>query len=162
VAYVDEKPAGFIVATHDSDGFMRTSIRRHWLALSWVMATSVLLKPQRLGAVWEAWQIMRHLEAPVTQQEEGELLSFGVLPEYRRPKFIRQTGVRISSDLLDAAMSQIEERGVSLVRVVIDADNREAQIFYHGLGWAMGRDSIPGWRTPSMEFLWPPDRAAGV
>ncbi len=58
VAYVDQQPAGFIAATHDRAGFMRTAVKRRWPRLMWVIGGSVLTAPKSLGAVWQAWQVM--------------------------------------------------------------------------------------------------------
>jgi ribosomal protein S18 acetylase RimI-like enzyme len=153
VAYVDRQPAGFIVATQDSAGFMRSALRRHWLYLSWVLALSVLRQPiKRLGAIWEALQIMRHQPAEAGVMS-AELLSFGVLPEYRSPRFIRQTKLQVSKELFDAAVNQLKAEGVSRIRAIVDADNTPAKLFYHSLGWYVERSNVPGWRTPSVEFV---------
>lgn len=154
VAYVDNQPAGFIVATHDSNGFMRKALRRYWLYLIWVIGTSVLLEPKRLGAVWEAFQIMKHRTPAQRGEEEGEILSFGVLPPYLSPRFIRQSGLQLSTDLLKNAIAQLSKWNVPAIRAVVDADNTPAKLFYHGLGWSLDRSRVPGWRTPSVEFLW--------
>jgi len=160
VAYIDGQPAGFIVATPDSARFMRIGLRRHWWRLIWIVGTSVLREPKRLAAIWEAWQIMRGRgQRPLTptgeaEALEGELLSFGVLPAYRNPKFIRQSGLQISQDLFNRAVSQIQEAGICQIRAIVDADNTAAKLFYHGLGWHLDRTQVPGWRIPSVDFVW--------
>ena len=73
VAYVNGQPAGFIVATHDSWGFMRTAVRKHFLRVAFVMTWSVLRDPRRLGAIWEALQIMRGLPVNIANDApQGE------------------------------------------------------------------------------------------
>lgn len=157
VAYIDDKPAGFIVVTDDSSGFMQKAIRRSLFQVGWVMFISVLRDPKRIAAVWEALQIMRNLPAPDPQAPaSGEVLSFGVLPEFRTREFMIRNKLRISQDLLKAAMAQFTEKRVSRVRVIVDADNREARLFYLGNGWQPGLDVVPGWRKKTVEFLWQP------
>jgi ribosomal protein S18 acetylase RimI-like enzyme len=156
VAYVDERPAGFIVATHDSSGFMQAALRRRFLHVAWVLAWSVLRDPSRLGAIMEAVRIMRGLPPPVPGQSGGEILSFGVLPEFRARDFVMRTRLRISQDLLNAAIEQLSRGGTERVRVIVDADNLEARLFYLGNGWRPGMDVVPGWRKVTVEFLWEP------
>jgi ribosomal protein S18 acetylase RimI-like enzyme len=154
VAYVDCQPAGFIVATRDPEGFMGAALRRHWGALLWVLGRSILQAPRkRFGAIWEAWRIMSH-RAPRQQQLIGaELLSFGVLPQYCSVQFSRQTGLKLSVDLLNAMVKQLSQEGASTIRAVVDADNTSAKLFYHAMGWQLEQTSPAGWKVPTVEFL---------
>lgn len=156
VAYVGGEPAGFIVATGDASGFMRKAIRRKFPQITLTMLRSVVRDPSRLGAIWEAVQIMRGLPAPEVTGPQGELLSMGVLPAYRSREFMLKTRLRIGPDLLAAALRQLSERDVGRVRVIVDADNLEARLFYGGQGWVPGLSRVPGWRKETVEFLWPP------
>lgn len=152
VAYVDSAPAGFIVATDDSAGFMGEGIRRDWPTLALIGAKSVF-SPKRLGAIFEAIQIMRHLDAPAGDRAVGELLSFGVLPQYRSREFMRTRNLRIGLDLQRAAIEQLRARGAATVRAIVDSDNVEARLFYRGAGWTPGADKVPGWRKETVEYL---------
>lgn len=154
VAFVDGRPAGFIVATHDSAGFMRAAIRRHFPRIAGILTVSVLRDPRRIAAIWEGLQILRGLPPQAPGQMRGEILSMGVLPEFRRREFLVRTRLRIGQDLLAAALEQLEARGVSEVRAIVDADNLEARLFYSGQGWIPGLARVPGWRKETVEFLW--------
>jgi ribosomal protein S18 acetylase RimI-like enzyme len=153
VAYVDYQPAGFIVATHDS-GFMGTALRRHWPSLLWILGLAILQEPvKRFSAIWEAWQIMNH-RVPAQQQLVGaELLSFGVLPHYSSAQFCRQTGLKLSADLLNTMVKRLSQEGASTIRAVVDADNTSAKLFYHAMGWQLEQTSPAGWKVPTVEFL---------
>jgi ribosomal protein S18 acetylase RimI-like enzyme len=153
VAYVDERPAGFVAATHDADGFMRIACRRRWPRLVWVVGTSVLMEPRSIGAVWEASRVMMSRASAADGRPDGEILSLGVLPAYREPSFIRQSGLRISTDLLDTAVSALRTRGVRAIRATVNTDNTPAKLFYIGLGWTLGRTNVPGWQTATVEFV---------
>ncbi|MDX2240330.1 MAG: hypothetical protein NW224_06585 [Leptolyngbyaceae cyanobacterium bins.302] len=157
VAYVDDIPVGFIVATADATGFMSTALRHHWLYLGWILAWSILREPKCLIAVWEALQIMRH-QPPIPKDAaiNGELLSLGVLPVYRSPRFIKQTGLRIAHDLVQTAVAQLKAQGIPLIRAIVDADNTEAKFFYLGMGWELDRTSVPGWKVATVEFVCQP------
>lgn len=154
VAYVDSRPAGFIVATADSAGFMRTGIRRAWWRLGWTMLSSLARNPARIAAVWEAFGIMRGVEQAPSDTPAGELLSFAVLPEFRERRFVTRTGLRISQDLMREAMKGLRSAGVTHCRAIVDADNLEARLFYLGNGWTPGLARVPGWAKHTVEFLW--------
>jgi ribosomal protein S18 acetylase RimI-like enzyme len=158
VAYVDHQPAGFIVATRDPEGFMGAAMRRYWGALVWTLGLSLLQEPRkRFSAIWEAWQVMRHrVPSPQPDQQKlagAELLSFGVLPQYRSAQFSRQTGLQISADLLRAMVKKLSLEGASSIRAVVDADNTSAKLFYHAMGWHLEQTTPSGWKVPTVEFL---------
>ena len=134
---------------------MRTAVRKHFLRVAFVMTWSVLRDPRRLGAIWEALQIMRGLPVNIANDApQGELLSMGVPPEFRSRDFLLKARLRISQDLLKTVQLQLAERDVSRVRVIVDADNLEARLFYGSQGWTPGLSRVPGWRKETVEFLW--------
>lgn len=57
VAHVDGRAAGFVTATHDSNGFMRAALRQRGLRIAWFIGTALLADPRRILAVWEASRI---------------------------------------------------------------------------------------------------------
>lgn len=101
---------------------------------------------------------MTHLPQAKPRAKIGEVLSLGVEPDCLQADFVRNRKLRVSSDLLRVAMEQLGTRGVKSVRAVVDADNRAAAIFYHGLGWTLNRNVVSGWRSRIMEFLWAEDK----
>lgn len=166
VAWVNEKPAAFVVATSDSSGFIRTATQRYWLKMAYECSMSLLTNPRVLKGVPEAlaltkarfaeWrQRAKHakpkFEAPVPHG--GEILSIGTLPEYQTPKFHRETRLNVAEELLNFAVNRLRNSGTQVVRCVVDADNKPAQFFYHSRGWR--RESAPdsGWKVPVVEFV---------
>jgi ribosomal protein S18 acetylase RimI-like enzyme len=154
VAYLDDEPAGFVVATHDSAGFMRSALRRWWPSFLWTIGTSVLLSPRSIGPVWEAAQAMRNRQPASACVAEGEILSLGVLPGYQDRLSAVAPGTRISADLVGSAVAQLRARGVDEIRAMVKADNTPAKLFYIGLGWTLRRSNAPEWRIPTAEFVW--------
>lgn len=152
VAYYDGRPAGFIVATEDSDGFMSRAIRRHFLRLSGVMLWTIVTQPSSIAGIWETMGIMRDRGGGGRSEPVAELLSFGVLPAYRAAGFVRETGIRFGKDLMDAAMAQLLSRGCREVRALVDEDNVEVKLLYRALGWRLSDTAPAGWRTPQVEF----------
>ena len=152
IAYVDAEPAGFITVTHDARGFMNAGIRRHWLRISWLVGVGILGVPSRLAAVKEALRINRGLSGVSRHVNTGELLSMGVLPEFRLGGFVERTGIRLADDLLGTALLSLRRGGIRRVRAVVDTDNIEARLFYQGRGWTPSASEAVGWRVSSVEY----------
>jgi len=153
VAYLNGEAVGFVVGTGDANGFLAQATKRHWFRLCWIVAKSLIRKPSRLSAMKEAYGIQSNVQAQEYGPEVGELLSFGVLPEFRSRKFIKETDLQVSSDLFDKAIEQLRSAGKSTIRAIVDKDNLEAQFFYRSNGWQVGLKSVEGWSVPTMEFL---------
>jgi ribosomal protein S18 acetylase RimI-like enzyme len=153
VAYVDDEPAGFIVATGDPEGFMSAAVRRFWLRLCWIMFRSVLASPRRVLAIKEAYTIQGNVQTQSFGPEVGELLSFGVLPQFRSRSFVKRTSLHIGADLLRRAVEQLSAAGKTRIRAVVDKGNLEAKFFYRSQGWRVGLADVQGWSVPTMEFL---------
>ncbi len=127
VAYVDDKPAGLIVATPDATGFMKNVVGGHWPSLMWLLTTSVVLNPSRWKDAYAGWRLLRNRPEITTIGQTGEILTIGVLPEYRDSNFVRQSGIKVGADLLDWALAEFRARGVRQLRVCIEADNKEVE-----------------------------------
>jgi ribosomal protein S18 acetylase RimI-like enzyme len=150
VAYVDAQAAGFVVATDDPDHFLMTAVRRKWPRLLWVLARSLAGEPRRLAAGWEAARIQLHRMRPSGGGgRQGEILSLGVLPQYRA-----KSDLQIARDLVRLVLETFQARGVRRVVAVIDADNRASLRFFEKLGFRPGRAEVPGWRHASTEVVW--------
>lgn len=154
VAYVDGRPAGFVVATDDSAGFMRAAVRRWWPSVGWLVATSVLWSPKSMKAVWDVCYAIRKRTGRGGLEARGEILSLGVCAEYRSSSFVRRSGLRISNDLLDHAVAQLGKRGVSVVRALVNAENIATKLFYCERGWSLSQNQAADWNAPTVEFLW--------
>jgi len=166
IAYVSETPAAFIVATHDSSGFIRSAVRRYWLRMACECGMTLLSNPSVLKVVPEALSLTkarlaewrhrsRHstpkFKAPVPHG--GEILSIGTLPEYQTPKFLRETKLNLANELLNFAVTRLQDSGTRVVRCVVDADNKPAQLFYHCRGWRREAAPAAGWKVPVVEFI---------
>ena len=153
IAYVDDDPAGFVVATNDPESFMPKAFRQHWLLCISSICLSILKRPARIMAMMEAYGIQKHVGMQSFEHDVGEMLSFGVREKYRSRKFVKREQVQIAVDLLDTATAQIRENGGKRVRAVVDQDNLEAKFFYRANGWRIGAPTVGGWKVPTLEFL---------
>lgn len=146
VSYVAGQPAGFITCTAQPSRFMAEGLRRHWFRLAWVMLGEVLADPRRLVVIFWTLNYMRRRPGPAHEPGEGEILSFGVLPEFRTTTFVRQSGRRIAIELLAAARDFFATTGIPRYRAVVESGNREALLFYSAQGWHVkpGGGGAPG------------------
>jgi len=149
VAYVAGRAVGFVAATHDSDGFMAAAVARKPLRVAWIVATALLADPRRIAAVREAVRIKRGRERSAEGLRKAEILSIGVLPEYRSG-----SGLNIARDLVQSALDLLQASGAARVCAVVDADNQQSLRFFAKLGFRLSRAQLPGWRRPSVEIVW--------
>jgi len=157
--FVNDKPAGFIVATEDPSGFLMEGLKKKWLKLMIVMIKAIAQEPSRLSSVWEAYQIISKLPSSAKKLDSGELLSFGVLPEYSKITMQKSLGQNISKVLVEMTVEQLVKNNCTEIRAVVDKDNLVAKMFYHGLGWAVSDEIVNGWKVPTMQFVWKKDDA---
>jgi len=154
IAYVDKLPVGFISATHDSNGFMRSAMQKLWWRLILEVGINSLFYPKSILSILKAARITESRKTKSRAQLEGEILSLGVLPDYTDFRYIHKTGLRIANDLLHRTMVQLQTKEIKLVRAYIFADSPSTQLFYHGQGWKIERSNISGWKAPVVEFVW--------
>jgi ribosomal protein S18 acetylase RimI-like enzyme len=157
VAYHDGAPVGFIAYTSQPTRFMSEGLRRHWLALGALVAGQVLASPRRLGVILWTMAFMRGQAGPPLDPNAGELLSFGVEPDFRSTRFVRQTGRRIPVELFDGALAWFRAQGVRECRAVVEARNREALFFYVARGCRT--EPLVG-SSPSRMVAWCETRAS--
>src|SRR5437867_74770 len=133
---VDGRPAGFVAYTARSITFHRAAIKRHWARVACLMALSVVRDPRLVARLLHAVRLMcsRRAELNLGRDPLGEVLAIGVLPEYRTPEFVHRTGLRVGEELIAHVMSYFRSVGVDRARMVVEAHNKPALLFYHRLG----------------------------
>ena len=133
---VDGRQAGFVAYTSGSITFHREAVRRHWAYVAWLIALSMVHDPRLVARVLKAVRLMfsRRAELDLGRDPLGEVLAIGVLPEYLTPQFVRRTGVRIGDELVAHAAAYLRRTGVDRMRMVVEAHNKPALLFYHRLG----------------------------
>jgi ribosomal protein S18 acetylase RimI-like enzyme len=156
VAYVDNHAAGFAVAALDSDRFMRIAVRQKGLRIAWLLGRCLLASPGRIAAVWETTRIQAGREGLRSRARTGEVLSIGVLPQYRGTEFHSRTGLSIARDVLLDLMATFRESKARAVRTIVDEDNTPSIRLFERSGWRRVQTEVPGWRHPSIELMWNP------
>jgi ribosomal protein S18 acetylase RimI-like enzyme len=133
---VEGKPAGFIAYTQYSFTFHRSAIKKHFFYVTYIVLISILRNPLIILDVLKAMRVMfqRRGEISIGQDPVAEILAIGVYPEYRTPKFIKNTGLRISHEMFQKAVTYFKQAGLHNMRLAVDSFNKATLLFYHSLG----------------------------
>jgi ribosomal protein S18 acetylase RimI-like enzyme len=130
------QPAGFVAYTSRSITFHREAIKHRWAYVAWLIALSVVRDPRLVARLLKAVRLMfsRRAELDLGRDPLGEVLAIGVLPEYLTPEFVRRTALRIGDELVAHVASSLRRAGAERMRMVVEAHNKPALLFYHRLG----------------------------
>jgi ribosomal protein S18 acetylase RimI-like enzyme len=150
---VGSKPAGFIAYTDRSITFHRTALKKHWAYVCFLVACSFIRQPKIVFSLWRAIQLMfsRREDRVLGEDPMAEIVAIGVKPEYRDLFFIKRTGRRIAHELFEYASEFFRKAGLRELHLVVDADNKQALLFYNGLGARFepcefgGKPSVRAW-----------------
>jgi len=132
--YEGHSPVGFVAFTTFPSTFLALGLRRHWLYLAFLVPWLIVRQPGRLRVICQVFKATRARGRLRDHIPRGEILSMGVLPPYRTSEYARRTGHRVSLELFESAREYFAEQGIPSFRMLVERDNREAQLFYIALG----------------------------
>ncbi len=133
---VNGKPAGFVTYTDKAMTFQRTALNKHWLFVSLLLVVSIFSKPRIIFRLIKEIRMIqyRKIRGESSENYSAEILAIGVLPEYRDPKFIYETRLRISQQLIRYAASYFRKIGFKKMHLLVDAFNKPALFLYQSMG----------------------------
>ncbi|HEY7674366.1 MAG TPA: GNAT family N-acetyltransferase [Burkholderiales bacterium] len=137
IAEVAGEPAGFVAYTACAATFHQKAIRNYPLSAARALCLSVITDPRAILGVLKALRLMLSRQSDTDRliaDPCAEILTFGVLPEYRDREFVRATGLKISERLVQHAVSYFQPLGLTEVQAVVYATNRPTLMFYRMLG----------------------------
>lgn len=136
IGRVDGAPAGFVAWTSRAVSFHTRALGRHPIAVPLLALRSVLREERPVARIAEAVRLTlsRGRERLHGEDPMAEVLAIGVLPEFASPAFVRQSGLRVSELLVLHCAGTFAREGFVTMRMIVDADNRAAILFYHLLG----------------------------
>jgi hypothetical protein len=148
---VEGQPAGFVAYTSQSVQFHRVSLRRHWFAAARAALRAIVEDPSRIAGLIRTLRVLRSRRAHQERERDplGEVVCLAARPEYLTPRFVRQTGVRVSEELELYALDCLRRLRVPRVRMIVDADNKRALFLHHRLGGRFERSELGG--APQLE-----------
>ena len=147
VCRVDGKVVAFLSWTSRPEDFIGTGIRRHFVALSWIMLKSVVARPSSLKGIVSAVRIVtkRSGDQPSSHDNAGaiEALSLVVPPKFS--KLVLPGGTsRLTVRLVQALGDHARKQGVTKVLYVVQPRNMASSIFFSGMGCEMVKRSYAG------------------
>lgn len=132
---VDGELVGYIAYTKDARGFYGATIKKHFLHICWLTFRSLIAKPVRIGSVFRALRILRsRTNVDDIPSDTAEITAIAVSPEFSSAEFVRESGVRVSQDLVLFAKDDLRTQGIRVLRGVIDGFNKAAVMMFGHLG----------------------------
>ncbi len=129
---VNNNLAGYIVGTKNTGSFYRRLQRKNPFLLFWLILKAVLTMPQLLVKyIMATLRVEKMLSQEVTP---AEILSFGVLPQYRTVEFEQSRETSIAEELFGKAMESFRRWGVPTYKVMTTQENKAANRFYEKRG----------------------------
>lgn len=128
----DKQVAGFIAYTKNSSNLLKNGFRKNPLYLCYLLTLIFARKPKKIMQIFRVLQLENAIKKE--GDNEGAVLSLGVLPEYRSLKFIKDTGILISKELFQNALQFFKRENASKFRMLVEQNNKEALLFYHSYG----------------------------
>lgn len=126
----ESRMAGFLTYTTDSGALLPAALRHSFWQYGFTVAGSLLARPQRLRTVMS---LLPGVLAPGSQPGRdvpAELLSFGVLREFRRgSEFYAKEKIHVALELLHRAFAELRARGARQVKIFIQPE--EVNPFIH-------------------------------
>lgn len=146
LARVNDRPAGFVAYTTRPHDFMLAGLRRHLSALVPVLAGALLERPSRISVVGRALGILkrRRDDLAAGPAYDAEILSLGILPQYRTGDFVRRTGANLGRQLFEEAVAHAQQGGVHTLAMLSEVRDRATLVFLHSLGCQFLREWIDG------------------
>ena len=146
LALVSGRPAGFVAYTTRPHDFMLAGLRRNWPDLTTLVARALLARPSRVTVVARALGMLKRRRDDLAGGPvyDGEILSLAVLPQYRSPRFVHETGLHIGRMLFDIAVSRSRAAGAKILVTLVPARDHETLIFLHSMGCQFHREWIDG------------------
>jgi len=129
---VEEKLAGYVAGTIDIQKLYQRLKDANFGLLLKLLAKTCTKKPK---LILEFVNTKRRLEQSYLKEStRAEILSLGVLPEYRSEAFERTTKIHVATALFKKAVETFRDRGITQFKVMTTQENEAANHFYEKQG----------------------------
>jgi ribosomal protein S18 acetylase RimI-like enzyme len=158
---VNGEAAGLAAYTTDSKAVHSAAVRYPGLLLRETLI-SVARDPRILAGVPGAMRLLLHRKQERVEGQEpiAEMLALGVLPQFRSPAFVRDSGLRIADLLLNHALAEFRRAGFRQARGVVLAGNLPALMFFRMR--ASRVEPYPNAEKPSYQVWFDVDKTPGA
>lgn len=148
--YVHEgKVVGFSAYADDSNSIFRRGVSRGPFKLAMSLVRGFMTDISVAKTTWSILRQFSIMDKEPAYDIPAEMLSMVVLEEFRSPRFVKETGLRITNDLFEATMNHLESLGVPGIKMFVDRGNILAHVLYLRYGFKVegecrqrGRDSL--------------------
>jgi hypothetical protein len=151
VAYEQNRPVAFVVATTDSNGFLTAAIRRRWRTL----LSSIVRRPPSPKGLWQAARLATS-RGKDSQRDVGEILSLGVAPPELGGSSSSKVRRTLPRQLLESVLTELADQPVI---ALVDETNTSAKLMYGSLGWTVVDTVTAGWPIPQLVYRSPDEPA---
>lgn len=134
----ESRLAGFLTYTTDTAALLSAVFRRHWAGYALAVGLGIARRP---GTLRTTLKLLPDLLAPLGQQGSdvpAELLSYGVLREFRRSSdFFARQRIHVALKLLHRAYDELRSHGAKRVKIFIQTEDVDPFInqFYRREGF---------------------------
>lgn len=147
VCRVDGNVVAFLSWTNRPQDFIGVGIRRHVVALSWIMLKAVVAQPRLVKNIVSALRIVARRKddqaAPDAKDACIEALSLVVPPKYQ--KHVPPGGTsRLTVRLVDMLGQHARQQGVDRILYVVQPRNRASSIFFSAMGCKFEKRTYAG------------------
>lgn len=147
VGRVDGKVIAFLSWTNHPSDFIGRGVRKHFVALSWIMLKSIVARPASMRDILSAVRMVTRRSGDHASSKENsgviEAISLVVPPAFQKhvlPGGTSRLTVRLVQTLTDHARSQ----GIDRVLYVVQPKNRASSIFFSAMGCDFDKRSYAG------------------
>lgn len=133
---VNGEPAGFMAFTNKSKRFHEVGLKEsRWLVVRETLL-ALLRNPLRFRSLLSSLRVLetRRHEPDKDAASDGEVICLAVRPQYLGGRFVRESGKRLSEELVVHAAKELQKEGVQNMRMIVDDDNKAVLFLYHRLG----------------------------
>ncbi len=137
VCLVDSKLAGFVAFTPWSISFHRTLLGKRLPQTTAGVLRALITNPARIVGLLRALRVVRSRREEIKSTDQdplGEVVSLLVRREFLTRDFQRSAGLWISHRLVEIAIENLQSAGISMMRMLVDEDNKAPLFVYQAMG----------------------------
>lgn len=146
VCRVEGRVAAFLSWTNHPGDFIGRGIRRHFVALSWIMLKDVVRSPSALGRIVSALRMVTKRSGDHGGNGDAkavEAISLVVPPEYQT--YVPAGGkARTTVRLVQELAAHVRQDGMERVLYVVKPQNKASSIFFAVMGCEMNKRTYAG------------------
>jgi GNAT superfamily N-acetyltransferase len=120
----ESRLAGFLTYTTDTAALLSAAFRRHWAGYALAVGLGIARRPGTLRTTLKLLPGLLSLRGQQGSDVPAELLSYGVLREFRRSSdFFAEKHIHVARELLHRAFDELRGHGARRVKIFIQTED---------------------------------------